>query len=89
MCSGVITMSLLTGSIASFLVETKLRGKGMNFLSQHKGLFIICGWKNEMELLLRDILHLNSDLNTQDIVIIANIHDDNIAKIKIFLNFKK
>jgi len=89
MCSGVVTMSLLTGNIASFLVEAKLRGKSMSFLGQHKGLFIICGWKNDMELLLRDILTYNKDLAPEDLVIIANIHEETVSKIKTLPQFSK
>lgn len=89
MCSGVVTMSLLTGNIASFLVEAKLRGKSMSFLSQHKGLFIICGWKNDMELLLRDILTYNKEIDQEDLVIIANVNDESISKIKNLPQFAK
>ena len=89
MCSGVVTMSLLTGNIASFLVEAKLRGKSMSFLSQHKGLFIICGWKNDMELLLRDILTYNKELDAEDLVIIANVHEESVSKLKNLPQFSK
>jgi voltage-gated potassium channel len=89
MLSGVVTMSIVTGNIASFLVERKLRGKSMNVLKRQKNLFIICGWKTDMELLLRDILVYSKDLKPDDIIIIANVGGERITKLKSLPDFTK
>lgn len=83
MIIGVIFVGVLTGRIASFLVEQTLReGRGLMDFSKHKNHFVICGWKKNMEKVLGDILFLNEGLLPEHIVLIANITPEAIELFK-------
>jgi voltage-gated potassium channel len=81
--SGVVTISLLTATIASVFVERKIKeGRGLVDLSSLKEHTIICGWKKNMDRTLDDIFSLNKNLKAKCIVIIANIPADTIDLFK-------
>jgi len=49
MIFGVGLLGMVTGRIASWLVEWKIKeGSGLSTQKKTKGHFIICGWKHEM-----------------------------------------
>ncbi len=71
---GVFFVAVITGKIASFLVDQQLkRGKGLLKLKNLKNHFIICGWKNDFDKILYGILETNPNFDISDIVIINNI----------------
>ncbi len=68
---GVSVTGIITGKIASVLVEQQIReGKGLIDLHKKEDHFIICGWKREISNILADMLRINPDLNVRDIVIV-------------------
>jgi voltage-gated potassium channel len=68
---GVAMMGLVTGRIASLLLERQMKEqKGLLSYEGMKGHFIICGWKQEMVSVLSSILSSNQDLHPSDIVLI-------------------
>lgn len=74
MITGVVFVGIVTGRIASFLVEKALiERRGLMDLSKLKHHFVICGWKKNMEKVLADILFLNAGLSADLLVVIANI----------------
>lgn len=83
MIIGVIFVGLLTGRIASFLVEQTLKeGRGLMDFSKFRNHFVICGWKRSMEKVLCDILQLSTGLKPENIVLIANITPEAIELFK-------
>jgi len=77
-------LSAITGYISSAFVENKLNStrkelKKMQALKNH---IVICGWKNDIKILILDILRKNKNLKTEDIVLITNVDDEIIKTIK-------
>jgi voltage-gated potassium channel len=82
----IASVSLLSANLASALTTKKLierlKGKGIAMLRQQKNLFVICGWKRNMDDLIKKILSLNPTLKTEDMVIIADISEEEISRFK-------
>ncbi|HQP47192.1 MAG TPA: ion channel [Spirochaetota bacterium] len=72
MGSGVILTVIISGTIASILVERKMReGKGLKKieLTDH---FVICGWNDTSERILRDFQALANKLKEKICVVLVN-----------------
>lgn len=70
MAVGALSVSMITANIASYLVELQVReGKGLTGfkLRDH---FVLCGWKEELPSILRDILLVNPDMDPDNIVVV-------------------
>jgi voltage-gated potassium channel len=82
----VATVTLFSANLASALTTKKimerLKGRGVAVLQKQKGLFVICGWKSQMNDLVSKILSVNKALKPDDIVIIADITEEEIQKFK-------
>lgn len=90
MCTGIVLAGIVTGNIASWLVDLKLKeGRGLINLAGKSGHLVICGWKREMPTILEEILRLNQDLKPEDIVIIAPISQETLERFKADETFKK
>ena len=81
---GIALVGVITGNIASALVEKQLKeGRGLETLKL-KNHFIICGWKREMGDFLRNIMEKNKSflpselvlINTADPALIENLKTD-------------
>lgn len=87
------SVSLFSANLASALTTKKimerLRGRGTAMLQRQKGLFVICGWKKNMEGLVKNILQLNHEITADDIVILADISEEEINKFKLDLSLTK
>lgn len=89
MVLGVATMGIVTGRIASFLVDKKIKARGgLIVLERKRGHFIICGWKSELETILEDILKVNPRLSPSDIVLINDTDPQKIEHIRSIPQFK-
>jgi voltage-gated potassium channel len=77
MLSGVAGVGVITAKVSSIFLERALKdGRGAvdtKNLNEH---FIICGWNEDMAELILHILDFNSDLDSDDIVIIANVQQN-------------
>ena len=80
---GVGAMSLLSGSLASFLVErnTKAR-RGLMDYRRVKGHLVICGWKGDMKETLTDILRVARDLSSDKIVLVSNVDAEKVEELR-------
>ncbi|MFC1670836.1 potassium channel family protein [Spirochaetota bacterium] len=79
---GVALTGLVTGNIASFLVERQLKeGRGLKQLKL-KNHFIICGWKRDMPEILSDIMDKNKSFLPSEIVLINMASPDEIENLK-------
>jgi len=71
---GVVVASMVTGKIASWLVEWKIKeGSGLATQKRRKQHMVLCGWKNEMPSFLLDIMKMNPGLASEDIVLVSMI----------------
>ena len=83
MLFGVVLMAIVTGRIASKLVEWKLKeGSGLATQKRAKKHFIVCGWKNEMVLVLEDILRVNPDLTDEDIIVVSTVNPTEVENVR-------
>jgi len=89
MLSGVIGIALITARISSFFLEESLnKRRGVLDSEKVKNHFIICGWKEEMEPLLLDILTSNTELKDKDIVLINNASIEQMDELRGNLRLK-
>ncbi len=80
---GIGAMSFLSGTMASFFVDrnTKAR-RGLMELRRLKNHIVICGWKDHMMDILQEILRLNTEMASEDLVIISNIDAERIGELR-------
>ena len=90
MGSGVILTVIISGTIASILVERKMReGKGLKKieLTDH---FVICGWNDTSERILRDFQALANKLKEKICVVLVNELDiDTLNELQFTYSSKK
>lgn len=74
MIFGIGLLGMVTGRIASWLVEWKIKeGSGLSTQKKTKKHFIICGWKEEMSRILKDILAVNPEFSDGDMVLVSMV----------------
>ena len=79
---GIALVGVITGNIASTLVERQLKeGRGLETLKL-KNHFIICGWKREMGDFLRNVLERNKAFVPSEIVLINKADQEMIENLK-------
>jgi len=89
MILGVATVGIVTGRIASFLVDKQIKSRGgLIVLDRKKGHFIVCGWKSELETILENILRVNPNLKPSDIVLVNDADPEEIDHIRSLPQFK-
>ena len=89
MVLGVAIVGMVTGRIASFLVDKQIKARGgLIVLDRKKGHFVICGWKNELENILENILKVNPDLRPSDIVLVNDADPEEVDHIRSIPKFK-
>jgi len=87
---GVAVTGVVTGRIASFLVEKQLKaGQGLSSLKKLMNHFIICGWKAELPRIIMDILKVNPELKMEKIVLISTVDPQRINDLKADRKFSK
>ena len=85
---GIALVGVITGNIASFLIEKQLKeGKGLETLKL-KNHFIICGWKRDMAEYLRSILGKNKAFPSSQLILINKADQELIENIKADATFK-
>jgi voltage-gated potassium channel len=83
MLFGIGLLGMVTGRIASWLVEWKIKeGSGLADQKKVKKHFVICGWKNEMVSVLEDILRVNPDLSDEDIVVVSMVEPAQVENLR-------
>lgn len=80
---GVGATSLLSGALASWLVDrnTKAR-RGLMEFKRLKDHLVICGWKTDMKEILHDILRVTGDLTSEQMLIVSNVESERIEELK-------
>ena len=83
MFSGVAAIGIISAKISAyFLKEMLFEGRGSVDKSKIRNHFIVCGWKDDMQDLLKHILLLNKQLRPHEIVIVANRSHEDISALK-------
>lgn len=89
MLFGVGLLGMITGRIASWLVEWKIReGSGLTDHKKAKKHFVICGWKNEMVSVLEDIIKVNQGLADEDIVLVSTVEPAEVENLRSHPDFQ-
>ncbi len=79
---GVSLVGVITGNIASALVEQQLKeGRGLKELNL-KNHFIICGWKRDMANILANIMEKNKDFLPSEFVLISTADPEEVQNLK-------
>lgn len=79
---GVTLVGVVTGNIASILVEKQLKEeRGLKSVKM-KNHFIICGWKRDMSKVLKEIINKNKEFIPQEIVIINTANPEDIEMLR-------
>ena len=75
-------LSAITGYISSALVERKIHNKkGLKKMQNMKNHIIICGWKNDIKILILSILKKNNKLSLDDIILINSVDENKMQNI--------
>jgi voltage-gated potassium channel len=89
MLMGVASVGIITGRIASFLVDKQIKARGgLIVVERKKGHFVICGWKPELEIIIDKILTVNPELSPSDIVLVNDAVPQEIDHIRSVPRFK-
>ncbi len=79
---GVSLVGVITGNIASALIEQQLKeGRGLKELNL-KNHFIICGWKRDMAEVLNSIMEKNRDFLPSEFVLINTADPEDVQNLK-------
>lgn len=79
---GISLVGVVTGNIASILVERQMKeGRGMKHI-KIRNHFIICGWKRDMSKVLNDIMSKNREFIPPEIVLINTADPEEIELLK-------
>lgn len=74
MLAGVLSVAIITSKISSYFLEQILRReRGVVNSSRLNNHLVICGWREEIEELLREVIEVNQGMKPSDIVLIANL----------------
>ncbi|HYA02603.1 MAG TPA: ion channel [Syntrophobacteria bacterium] len=83
MIFGVGLVGMVTGRIASWLVEWKIKeGSGLSTQKKTKRHFVICGWKHEMSRILKDILLVNPEFSDEDLVLVSLVDPAEVENLR-------
>ena len=80
---GMVGLSSITGYVSSAFVARRLNlERGVKKMQNMKGHIIICGWKNDVKILIQGIMRKNKDLKLSDIILINNIDDVKLQNLR-------
>jgi len=79
---GITLAGVVTGNIASILVEKQLKEERGLKAVKMKNHFIICGWKRDMGKVLKEIISKNKEFIPQEIVIINTANPEEIEMLR-------
>lgn len=80
---GIGAMSLLSGALASLLVERNTRARrGLMDFRTLAGHLVICGWREDMKDILRDILASSDELEPDHVVLVSNVEPEKVEELQ-------
>jgi voltage-gated potassium channel len=80
---GIGAMSLLSGTLASWLVDrnTKAR-RGLMDYKKIRNHLVICGWKQDMKEILHNIITAGAEYTAEKIILISNIDAERVEALQ-------
>ena len=79
----MFSFSTIIGYISSAFVERRMNPeRGIKKMQKMTNHIIICGWKNDIKILILDILRKNKKIKTTDIILINTLDDTKLQSIK-------
>ncbi len=89
MIVGTLAMGILTAKISShFLSQVLLEGRGTVDKDKLKNHFIVCGWQENIENLLLNILNSTPDLDIENLVLVANLAPHKVTELQTHSSLK-
>lgn len=86
---GVAIFGALSGKFASFLFDRQQkRDRGLLKMTKMKNHFLICGWKSGFDKILEGILLANPEIPIERFVLLNDVEQDEMEKIKSHQEFK-
>ncbi len=80
---GIAAMSVLSGTFASVFVDQNTRARrGLVELTRLQNHIIICGWKDDMQEILLEILRDVDGLTSDTLVVISNIESERVEDLR-------
>ena len=80
---GMVGLSTITGYISSAFVARRLNmERGTKKMRNMKKHVVICGWKNDIKMLILGILRKNRDMSVSDIILINNADDVKLQNLR-------
>lgn len=80
---GMVGLSSITGYVSSAFVARRLNlERGVKKMQNMKEHVVICGWKNDVKMLIQGILRKNKDMKPSDIILINNVDDVKIQNLR-------
>ncbi|MFP4113019.1 MAG: ion channel [Spirochaetota bacterium] len=80
---GVGAMSLLSGALASIFVERNTRARrGLMDFKNLSGHLLICGWREDMKDILRDILRTSDEIDPDHVVLVSNVEPEKVQELQ-------
>jgi voltage-gated potassium channel len=68
---GAAVMGTFIGRISTFIMERQMKAEqGLLDFSGMSGHFLVCGWKREMDLMLKEIMDRNPNINPSQVVLL-------------------
>lgn len=79
---GIAAMSVLSGTFASLFVDQNTRARrGLVELTRLQNHIIVCGWKEDMQEILLEILRDVDDLGPDMLVVISNVESEKVENL--------
>ena len=79
----MVGLSTITGYISSAFVARRLNmERGVKKMRNMKKHVVICGWKNDIKMLILGILRKNRDMSASDIILINNADDVKLQNLR-------
>ena len=83
MLVGIGLVGIITGSVASGLVESnRKRALGLVPLKHHHNHIVVCGWKQDIRNILLDLLNANRWLTAYDLVLVTSHQPNEVGELK-------
>ncbi|MBR6478240.1 MAG: NAD-binding protein, partial [Lachnospiraceae bacterium] len=80
---GMVGLSSITGYVSSAFVARRLNlERGVKKMQNMKDHVILCGWKNDVKMLIQGILRKNKDMKPSDIILINNADDVKLQSLR-------
>ncbi|MGK0289053.1 MAG: voltage-gated potassium channel, partial [bacterium] len=86
---GIGFSGVLTGAITSGLVDrNRKKTDGLVPITGLKNHVLICGWRSDMEPLIRGVIHANKGLRSRDIVLVNQMNQKDVNELRRFQSIR-